>query len=118
MLTGILDHEAVGNLTSVCISSAISLTWQSPFSLNLTTAETDIIYCVSIFNITNGEFEADLLIDDCTVLEQYYNFAIENPDPKYQYKFIVIPRSNVEGATNGIPSMVNASCSFKRMLAG
>ena len=57
--------EAVSNLTTVSIPSIIQLSWQPPFSLDLTTTEPDIVYCVNILNITNhqeAEFEADNLV--------------------------------------------------------
>ena len=70
------ELEAVGNLTSVSTSSVITLTWQPPFSLNLTTAEPDIIYCIDIVNITNEDIEIDHLISNCSVFETYYNLVV------------------------------------------
>ena len=105
--------QAVSNLAGVSTSSAIVLTWQAPFSLNLTTAEPDIVYCIDIFNITDGEAEADHLINNCSVFEPLYKFTIRNPDPEDLFQFVVTPRSNVEGARNGTPSLIN---SLERML--
>ena len=105
--------KAVGNLTGVSTSSAIYLTWRPPFSLNLTTAEPDIVYCIDIklFNITNGE---DHLVSNCSVFNTHYNFIAENPDPLYHLR--VTPRSNVEGAKNGTPSVINITLSFESKL--
>ncbi len=88
------------------MSSAIQLSWQPPFSLNLTTAEPDIVYCVNVFNITD---ERDYLISNCSVFETYYNFVVENPDPKDTFQFIVTPRSNIEGARSGNTKEINAT---------
>ena len=34
-------------------SNAFSLPWLPPFSLNLTNAEPDTVYCIEIYNVTN-----------------------------------------------------------------
>ena len=57
------ELEAVGNLTSVLTSSVITLMWQLLFSLNLTTAEPDIVHCVDIVNITNEDIEINRPLD-------------------------------------------------------
>ena len=100
--------EAIINLTTTSdsMSSIIHLGWQSPFSLNLTTAEPDIVYCVDIFNITD---ERDHLISSCSVFKTYYNFEVDNPDTKDLFQLIITPRSNVEGARNGTTREVNAT---------
>ena len=75
----------------------------------------DIVYCVDVFNITDEEAEGDHLISNCSVFDTYYKFVIENPDVKDLFKFVVTPRSNVEGARNGTPSMI-MSYSFQSKL--
>ena len=70
--------------------------WDAPFSLKLTNADPDIVYCVEVYNITCGR---SLLISECDVMEtSYTNDALL---PGYIYKYTVTPRSNVEGARNG-----------------
>ena len=72
------------------------LFWQAPFSLDLTNADPDIVYCVEVYNITCGR---SLLISECDVMEtSYTNDALL---PGYIYEYTVTPRSNVEGASNG-----------------
>ena len=105
--------EVVSNLTIVSTSSAIVLIWQPPFTLNLTTAEPDIIYCIDIFNITDGETEGVHLISNCSVFEPLYKFVIENPDPEDLFQFVVTPRNNMKGARNGTPSAINVSYSLE-----
>ena len=104
--------EAIVNLTAKLISSTIHLSWLPPFSLNLTTAEPDIVYCVDVFNTTDGETEIlrDHLISNCSVFEPYYNYAIDNPGDLLQ--FIVTPRSNIEGARNGTSKEINATSMY------
>ena len=72
--------------------------WDAPFSLNLTNVEPDIVYCVDVYNITCGGRE--LLISDCDIMETSYTSDVLQPG--YIYEYIVTPRSNVEGAQNGI----------------
>ena len=79
--------------------NASIFSWSSPFSLDLTNIEPDIVYCVEVYNITCGE--RDLIISDCDVTETSYTSSA--PDG-YIYEYIVTPRSNVEGARNGTPS--------------
>ena len=75
------------------------------------TTEPDIVYCIDIiFNITDGEVKADMihLISNRSVFKLLYNFdiMIENPDPEDLVQFVVAPRSNMEGARNGTPSVI------------
>ena len=72
--------------------------WDAPFSLNLTNVEPDIVYCVDVYNITCGGRE--LLISDCEIMETSYTSDVFQPG--YIYEYMVTPRSNVEGAQNGI----------------
>ena len=93
----------VGPLQSVnnLVRRNESIVWEAPFSLNLTNVEPDIAYCVDVYNITCGGRE--LLISDCDVTETSYTSDVIAPDG-YIYEYIVTPRSNVEGASNGTPS--------------
>ena len=91
------------------MSSTIQLSWQPPFSLNLTTAEPDIVYCVNVFNIADEGIEREPLISNCSVFETYYNFVVENPDTNDHFQLTVTPRSNIEGARSGNTKEINAS---------
>ena len=75
--------------------------WRAPFSLNLTNADPDIVYCVEIINITCGR---SLLVSECDVMEtSYTNDALQ---PGYIYEYTVTPRSNVEEAASGTTANV------------
>ena len=78
------------------------ITWEPPFSLNLTNIYPDIVYCVEIFNITCDS--RVLVVDDCYVTEPVYTFLLE---PAFIYEIAVIPRSNVAGAENGSKATIN-----------
>ena len=80
------------------------LFWEAPFSLDLTGADPDIVYCVEVINITCGR---SLLISECDVMEtSYTNDALL---PGYIYEYTVTPRSNVKGATNGTSKTVTGT---------
>ena len=78
-----------------------TLSWQTPFSLDLTNTEPDIAYCVEVYNITCGGRE--FVFSDCNVIENSYTSDVIAPDG-YISEYIVTPRSNVQGAQNGSPS--------------
>ena len=79
--------------------------WDAPFSLNLTNADPDIVYCVEVYNITCGR---SFLISECHVMEtSYTNDALQ---PGYIYEYTVTPRTNVEGARNGVSLTVTGVC--------
>ena len=82
-------------------ASAISISWEAPFSLNLTTAEPDIQYCVDVYNVSEGE---DLLESRCDITETSYTFTPDNPSPDNLFDFTVTPRSNVPSSLNGTRS--------------
>ena len=103
------------------VPAKIILSWEPPFSLNLTAIDPDIAYCVDVYNITDGGLVH--LSSNCSILSPSYTFTVENPDPKDEFEFIITPRSNVEGARNGTPSRIigtfslhskfsNKSCSY------
>ena len=78
-----------------------TLSWNPPFSLDLTDVDPDIAFCVEVYNITCGGRE--LVFSDCNVTENSYTSDAIAPDG-YIYEYIVTPRSNVQGAQNGTPS--------------
>ena len=86
-----------------------TIIWRPPFSLNLTNANPDIVYCVDMYNVTCGR--KDLIISDCNVTEPSYTSDDIAPDG-YIYEYIITPRSNVEGARNGTPSQPMRSISM------
>ena len=88
----------VGPLQSVVdlTRNVSTLTWEAPFSLDLTGVDPDIVYCVEVYNITCGR---SLLISECDVVET--NYTIDALLPGHIYEYTITPRSNVEGARNG-----------------
>lgn len=100
---GILDP--VYNLTRNSTERDLAVyTWESPYTLNVTNAEPDIIYCVHIFPIScfesvhNQTTFADQ-INDCSVTDTNYTLPKHLNDKLYQIE--VIPRTNLDSALNG-----------------
>ena len=90
-------------MTSSANLDKVVLSWEAPFSLNLT-SEPDIVYCVDVYNITDDKGTACLILSDCNVLTTYFAYNSSYPNPRNRFQFIVTPRSNVPGARNGTPS--------------
>ena len=81
---------------SKLVRNTSTLSWEPPFSLNLTNAEPVVIYCVEVYNITCGRSH---LISECDVMEtSYTNDALHSG---YIYQYTVTPRSNVQGTASG-----------------
>ena len=83
--------DGIKSLTKV----NITISWEPPFSLDLTNVDPDIVYCVDVYNITCGG--RDLVSSDCSVTDTNYTSLSDG----YLYEYIVTRRSNVEGAQNG-----------------
>ena len=96
--------------------NAGTLSWAAPFSLNLTNVDPDIVYCVEVYNITCGRSH---VISECNVMEtSYTNDALHSG---YIYEYTVTPRSNVQGATNGMSQnvagvLLSLVCMFNKTL--
>ena len=85
-------------------NTTITISWDPPFSLNLTTAEPDIQYCVDVYNVTEREnltcaIKTDLLSQCLT--ETMYSFHPQNPSPQYLFCFEVTASSNVFNSVTG-----------------
>ena len=94
----------VNNVAGSC--SQLSVTWVSPSSLNLTTADPDIQYCVDVYNVTY-EGEGNLLLSECNITTTQYMFDVSYPVGTYS--FSVTPRSNIDGSLNGTNSTAQFS---------
>ena len=86
--------------SALLTTPSLTISWAPPFSLNLTTAEPDIQYCVDVYNVTGGG--DDHLQSVCDITDTYYTFTASDPDQLFN--FTVTPRSNVEGSLNGTTS--------------
>ena len=85
--------EAVGNLKNESLDRVVHLTWDAPFSLDITGVDPDIWYRidVTVDNVTFNRY------DDINITE--FNFTMGNTSVIYEFQ--VTP---VNGAGNGTAS--------------
>ena len=79
------------------VSDEFRVTWEAPFSLDLTNVDPDVVYCVHLINITCGV--RTTLFDNCSILETELNFF--GYSQHQSYELLITPRSNVEKAIDG-----------------
>ena len=90
-----------------------TITWEAPFSLNLTGIDPDIVFCVEVYNISCGV--NDLVVGDCDVTEQHYEGSRLQQGHIYRIKITL--RSNIQNTQNGTSFTIqgkSACTSFKR----
>ena len=90
---GPVSNIVVNNFTDILLS------WQPPFTLNLSNIEPNIVYCIDVFTISCGTIHA---FSKCDITQLYFQY--NGSDPRNKYQFIITPRSNVAGAINGTAS--------------
>lgn len=73
-----------------------TITWDAPFSLDLTGVDPDIVYCVEVYNITCGEINP--VLKDCNVVDNIVTCSCE---PYFIYEVAINPRSNINQIMNG-----------------
>ena len=81
--SGILDP--VNNIQR----NGSTVTWEPPFSLDLTNTDTDIVYCVEVNNITCGG--RHLVFAHCNVADDTISCSCEL---SFIYEVLVTPRNN------------------------
>ena len=82
-----------------------TITWEAPFSLDLTGVGPDIVYCVEVYNITCGV--DDLVAGDCDVTEP--RFMDNRLQQGYIYRITITPRSNGQDAQNGTNNTIEGN---------
>ena len=101
MYAGQLRSQGIISSSFVNNSDFQVLSWEQPFSLNITNVEPDVVYIVEMYRLNTTCFDHQhLLLSEFTVFQPYLEFAV----PRFPYEVIVTPRSNLEGARNGISS--------------
>ena len=79
-----------------------TISWEPPFSLNLSHINPNIIYCVDVYKFTQCiNLTSDPLVSDCNVAHPHYTYTQQDGSDDL-LQFIVTPRSNVDNAVNGI----------------
>ena len=77
--------------------------WNPPFSLDLTSTDPDIVYCVDIYN-NSCTSNRILIVSNCSIEGSVYPYNSAQEIGLLEY--VVTPRSNSEGVINGTPSVL------------
>ncbi len=87
--------------------SSFQISWQPPFSLDLTNAEPDIIFIVTLVEV-NGESLNQTTTQVNLPDKEYQQYTVNYAEPIQSLTLIVIPRSNVDNINviNGDSSVV------------
>ena len=95
---------AVSNLTSANLTKVIYLTWEAPFTLDITGVDPDISYCVDIRAVAVADSnDSTPLTTNYSVYLPEFNFTMDYPNTSTSviYEFQVIPRNGAgEGPTS------------------
>ena len=92
--------------------NSTTITWEPPFSLDLTDIDPDIVYCVEVYNITCDESE--FLMGECNLIDPSYNYS--HLDPAFIYESVISPKSNVNTAHNGTRSTIRGKMNLIHFL--
>ena len=94
ILTGLITQ--VGDLRAENGHDYILLTWNPPFSLDVTGVDPDIWYTVLISNVTDEHNSTAIPCTDChNLVQPNYTFTTAKPSPCHKYRFIIIPQNGV-----------------------
>ncbi len=97
---------AVGSLiaTPIPLDSIISLTWTTPFSLDITNVVPDITYCVGVVNSTSSL----VIHSQCGITDTQYNYTVSPNDIVCDnYTFPVTPVNIVGNGTSAIVTLLS-----------
>ena len=112
MYAGKLSSQRIISSSFVNNSDFQVLSWEQPFSLDVTNAEPDVVYIVEMYRLNTTCFDhRHLLLSEFTVFQPYLEFAV----PPFPYEVIVTPRINLEGARNGTSSKYSGNNSNKHL---
>ena len=93
---------AVSNLTSANLIDVICLTWEAPFTLDITGVDPDISYNISVVVVADSN-DSTSLTGNFSVDTPEFNFTMDYPDTSTSviYEFRVIPWNGAgEGPTS------------------
>ena len=101
ILIGLLNEVKDVNVSINC--SSITLTWQPPFSLDITNTDPDMIFCVEVYNVSEGERTPLHHLGRCSIVASQYTLLTSNSvlESVLEYQFI-ITAVNIVG--RGAPS--------------
>ena len=93
--------EAVSNMRVQKSGKDLIVTWQAPFTLDVTGVEDDLLYSLNITDITNDTQTIPVACDKChNLTETNYTFSPRDTLLEHSFNFTVTPYN---GAGKGQP---------------
>ena len=84
--------SAATGLTATHNATSITISWEAPWSLDVTDVDPDIWYSVLIQNVTDENNPTPISCTDCTnITETVYTFTPDHLSPCHVYNFSVTP---------------------------
>ena len=103
--------SAVFDLKATSDSTSITISWEAPWSLDVTGVDHDIWYSVLIQNVTDENNPTPISCTDCTnITETVYTFTPDHLSPCHVYNFSVTP---FNGAGQGESSHMETTRKFR-----
>ena len=100
--------SAVSWLQTYRSPASITISWEAPWTLDVTGVDPDIWYSVLIQNVTDENNPTPISCTDCTnITETVYTFTPDHLTPCHVYNFSVTP---FNGAGQGESSHNETSC--------
>jgi len=96
----------VSNLTSANLTDVICLTWNAPFTLDITGVDPDISYCVNIsVGAVVDSNDTSPLTSNCSIYIPKFNFTMNYPNTSTSviYEFQVTPRNGAGDGPTSAP---------------
>ena len=94
LLAGILAAVSNVSSTNLALEQVVCLTWDAPFTLDITGVDPDIWYCVDIRAIAVADNTSSTpLTANCSVYMTKFNFTMDYPNTSTSviYEFRVTP---------------------------
>ena len=110
MHAGILSSVIDLSTAVTVVGNSILVTWEAPFTLNITNTEPDVSYCISVSSDNHHNVESFCNI---TAMEFLYNVTLQNYCSETSINIAVIP---VNGAGYGTPTAVKFPCNTTILL--
>lgn len=108
--------NAVRDLLANVRNSVLYITWNAPFTLNLTNTEPDITYCIQIFNNSN-KFQ---LLQTCGHIVTEFIYQLQNNVSLCCASddcSITVTVAPINGAGNGSSAQVQIPCTYNSIIA-
>ena len=84
--------SAVVNLKVTSDSTSITISWEAPWSLDVTGVDHDVLYNVSCYDVTDKDNPTPISCDRSTnITETVYTFTPDHLTPCHVYNFSVTP---------------------------